>query len=470
MNRSNLKLFVCLVFLNFLSYSTYGIPITYFPKVASDRGLHSYITGIIFSMYPLFAFVFSFVVGKMLKMWNKKWILKSSQILLGCATLLFGFSYMFPYMTLFVSFSMLGRALQGMSIGAYQTAAYAYIPEYWPQEVDQRICIMEISVAFGIGMGPIISSVIYETIGYIWIYIVPSIMIVLTGTVVATIVLPAQDHLASENLGEGGRSETLSVCKCLFNKEMIYTFLSVVVTFTSFTLIMPMFELKILDMQEGPEIASVIFAFVQVGYGVGCGVLLVCKVENRKGLFFIGLFFNMIGLWLLGGDTFIHVDRVYILILMATGLFIVGLTSSLTMIPNFSQNFYILRKLYPEAHEDLLVAMSSGFFTAAIALAEFQGPIIGGILGDFFGFSKGCLFFSMGVLVFFLLFTFHAKGYEDFGKMLVPDALASNLSLEPETNSESKFPQGECAKAKEKEEDLTSLNSEEEEHAPINMA
>ena len=406
-------------------------------------------------MYPLFAFFFSFVVGKMLKVWNKKWILKSSQILLGTATLLFGFSYLFSYMSLFVAFSMVGRALQGMSIGGYQTAAYAYIPEYWPDEVDQRVCIMEISVAFGIGMGPIISSGIYETLGYIWIYIIPAIVIVFTGTIVTTCVLPANSLQSSNALLEleHRREETLSVCRSLFNKEMMYTFLSVVVTFTSFTLIMPMFELKILQMNEGPEIASIIFAFAQIGYGLGCGILLIRIVKNKKGLFFIGIFFNMIGLWLLGADNFIHIENIYIMILMACGLFIVGLTCSLTMIPNFSQNISILKNIYPNSNEDLLVAMSSGFFTAAIALAEFQGPIIGGILSDLLGFSKGCLIFSMAVLAFFIMFTIHANGYEEFGRLVMSEAMAAEIL------PDLKIPSEEDAKCEEKDEELTSLNS-----------
>ena len=365
---------------------------------------------------------------------------------------------------------MLGRALQGMAIGAYQTAAYAYIPEYWPDEVDQRVCVMEISVAFGIGMGPIISSLIYETLGYIWIYVIPSAIIIITGTIVTVFILPAGPRLSNNSDGvqevhrtEEEERETLGVIKSLFNKEMIYTFLSVVVTFTSFTLIMPMFELKILAMKEGPEIASIIFAFVQVGYGIGCGILLICTVHHRKGIFFIGIFFNMIGLWLLGADNFIHISRIYIMILMAVGLFIVGLTCSLTMIPNFSQNISILRKLYPNAHEELLVAMSSGFFTAAISLAEFQGPIVGGILSDLFGFSKGCLLFSLGVFSFFLLFTFHAKGYVEFYRLLMPEPKENASMIEREcllTQAEEEDGERDAVKGQ-KDNDLTSLNSPE---------
>ena len=476
MNKQNLLLFVCLVFLNFLSFCTYGIPITYFPKVATDRGLHDYAVGMIFSMYPLFAFIFSFIVGKMLKKWNKKWIVRLSQLLLGCATLLFGFSYMFPYMSMFVVFAIIGRSLQGLSIGAYQTAAYAYIPEFWPDEIDQRICCMEISVAFGIGMGPIISSMIYS-MGYVWIYIIPSIIIIVLGSIISVVVLPAKGPLTSMQLIELEKDvEVISVKQSLCNKDMLYTFFSVVMNFTSFTLIMPGFELKILEMDETPEIGSVIFAFVQVGYGLGCGILLIFTLANRRGVFFLGILFNIFGLWMLGIDEIFSMTHVLYLVLMGVGLFIVGLTCAMTMIPNFSENISILKKIFPNHPEDVLINMSSGIFTAAISLAEFQGPIIGGVLSDFYGFSKCCLYFSFAVMAFFLLFTFHFKGYEYFGKFIWPDPEGSIKSLrgiDVEINTEKEIMKdeetevmregngkehGEKEMEKEKDDELASLN------------
>jgi len=446
MNKNKLLLFVSLVFLNFLSFCTYGIPITYFPKVATERGLHEYVVGFIFSMYPLFAFIFSFIVGKMLKKWNKKWIVRFSQLLLGCATLLFGFSYMFPYMSMFVTFSIIGRSLQGISIGAYQTAAYAFIPEYWPDEIDQRICCMEISVAFGIGMGPIISSIIYS-LGYVWIYIIPSIVIIVLGSIISVAVLPAKGPLSSMELIilEERTEDVLSVKESVCNKEMLYIFFSVVMNFTSFTLIMPGFELKVLEMDESPEIGSVIFAFVQVGYGLGCGILLIFTLQNRRGVFFIGIFFNFVGLWMLGIDEIFPMTHVVYLVIMGIGLFIVGLTCSMTMIPNFSENISILKKIFPRHEEDVLINMSSGIFTAAISLAEFQGPIIGGILSDFFGFSKCCLLYSFAVMIFFLLFTFHFKAYQDFGKLIWPEEKMTSLKgIDVHTETEFPFPKDEA--------------------------
>ena len=289
-------------------------------------------------------------------------------------------------------------------------------------------------------MGPIISSIIYS-LGYIWIYIIPSIIIILLGSIISLVVLPEKGPLTSAQFIEleMRESETLSVKESVCNKPMLYAFFAVVMNYTSFTLIMPGFELKILEMGEGPEIGSVIFAFVQVGYGLGCGILLVFSVENRRGIFFMGIFFNMIGLWLLGIDQIFPMGHIHYLVIMTIGLFIVGLTSASTMIPNFSENISILKKIFPNNQEDDLINMSSGIFTAAISLAEFQGPIIGGILSDYFGFSYCCLIFSLAVLLFFLLFCFHFKGYLDFEKLIWPEKKAKALEIDVGVNTEKEF-------------------------------
>ena len=157
--------FLSLVILNFLNYCTYGIPVTYFPQVAKQKGLMDYAIGIIFAMYPLFSFILSFAVVKLLNKWDRRTVIKCSEITLGLSTLLFGFSVYFSNQPLFILTALIGRGIQGMSIGAYITSSYAYVPEYWPDEIDQRITILEMFLSCGIGCGPLLGSFLYEIWG-----------------------------------------------------------------------------------------------------------------------------------------------------------------------------------------------------------------------------------------------------------------------------------------------------------------
>ena len=125
-----------------------------------------------------------------------------------------------------------------------------------------------------------------------------------------------------------------------------------------------------------------------------------------------------------GIDSIFNVTDVTYLTLMGFGYFLIQLTVSLTMIPNLSENISVLKKVFLNTPEDVLINMSSGIYTAAVSLADFQGPIIGGILFDYVGFSVGCLLFSIANLFFFILLTFHQKWYKNFSDLVLPKKIA----------------------------------------------
>lgn len=419
MNKKGLSLYLSLIFLNFLSYCTYGLPVTYFPNVAKNRGINDFIIGIIFSMYPLFSFVCGFIFGKMLNIWGKDKIIQSSQIILSMATLFFGLSSLFSSNILFVLVAMLARACQGIGIGGYQTVAYSYIPDIWPKEIDERVVIMEISLSFGIGIGPLLGSFLYEFLGYLYVFIVPSVMILFFGLILSVWVLPHKppQQNDSENKKEIDykRQKTMGILKTFSIKDVAYLFLTLTMVLASFTFVMPEFENKVISLQETPQMASIIFAMQPGAYLIVCIWIFFRPIRNRKGIFFIALFINIIGICCFGIDNVFQVNNTSpVLIFMGIAFAINGIVTAFTLVPFISECLCIFQKELPEYEESAHSGMASGIFNGSIALAEFLGPIIGGILCDFFGFSKSCLMFSGVAFAFFVLFAAHGHGWRGF--------------------------------------------------------
>lgn len=422
MEKKYTTLYISLIFLNFLNFFTYGLPITYFPNVAKIKGLYDFEIGLIFSAFPMFSFIFGFVIGKYMSALGRANVIKYSQISLGISTLIFGFSSLIPEHLLFMLITFISRGVQGLSMGAYQTAAYSYIPEYWPNEIDKRIIIMEIFLGFGIGMGPLVGAAFYEMWGYISIFIIPSILISILGFFVALYVLPDsnEENLQLNKKGDTNfqeQEESLSITNVFIKKDIIYIFVAMVFVFTCITLIMPEFENKVISLGETPEIASCIYFFQQVGYILSCIYLFCGNINNQKILYFFSLLLTIISLWLFGFDAIISFNNQSILILMCVSFFILGLSTALSLIPFISANILILKREFPNSSDKAVNNMSAGLFNGSIALAEFSGPIFGGILCDLFGFSKCCLLFSGICLLFLLMFTFHWKGYKFFSKL-----------------------------------------------------
>lgn len=424
MDKKNLSLYISLIFLNFLSFCTYGLPVTYFPNVAKNRGINDFIIGIIFSMYPLFSFICGFVFGKMMNIWGKQRIIQCSQIILAIATLLFGLSYLFSNEILFVFVALLGRACQGIGIGGYQTAAYSYIPDIWPNEIDERVVIMEISLSLGIGIGPLFGSFLYEFLGYLYVFLVPSAMILFFGIILSVWVLPHKEAHPNDKENntkeiDNKQQKTMGISKTFSKKDVVYLFLILTMVLTSFTIVMPEFENKVIALQETPQTASIIFAMQPATYLIACIWIFFRPVLNKKGIFFIALLINIIGIWCFGIDTVFQItNNSLVLIFMGIAFSINGILTALTLVPFISECLCIFKKEFPEYEDSAHNGMASGIFNGSIALAEFQGPIIGGILCDFFGFSNCCLIFSGVALVFFILFAVHGEGWRGFCEYL----------------------------------------------------
>jgi len=443
-SKKRMSFYISIVILNFLNYCTYGIPVTYFPQVAKKKGLMDYAIGIIFSMYPLFSFIFTLLVVKMLNRLDRRQVITCAEITLGLSTLLFGFSVYFSSTYLFILTALIGRGVQGMSIGAYITSSYAYVPDYWPEEIDQRITILEIFLSCGIGSGPLLGSFLYEFWGYLSIYIVPGVLILVVGLTLTHFCFPVSDSPKPNNNNNNEvKKEVLNLKESFKIKEIIYVIFVTVNILTSYTWIMPEFENKVIDLGETPQIASIIFSMQSVGYVSGSITQLICRFENRQGLFFLSLVFNLFSLLLLGSDELVQMDNFCVLICMGVGLFILGWAFAFSLIPFISEAFLILKRNFPNRQEETLSNMASAMFNAGISLAEFQGPIIGGILEDFIGFSKACLVFAGISFIYFIIFSTHGKGFHSFkqffAKRKIKMDTRESITEPPTDNGEKKF-------------------------------
>lgn len=409
MDSKNFSFFISIVFLNFLSFTAYGLPVAFFPNIAKNHGISAFLVGVIFSMYPLGGFVFSFIIGKMLNRWERKQVIIYSQILMGISIIIFGYSQIFEENFLFVFIALFSRTAQGIAVSCYQTAAYAYIPEYWPEEIDVRIGLLEMTVGFGVGTGPLIGAFLYNFFGYSSVFLIPGIVIGLCGFSLAYCVLPKDKKKEKD-----GEPETLSIMESFGDRDMWYCFLVLVINYGAFTLIMPEMENKIIFLGGRPETASFCLACSQLGYIICIVFLIYTKFDKRRFLFFVAIILTFIGLVLLGFDEIAPISNNLALVLITIGLFFLGVVSGFSLIPNISENLFILQKIFPNKAQNLKDNMASGIFGAAIALAEFHGPIIGGLLSDNYGFSKSCLIYSLFVLLFFIFYAFHGGGIKHF--------------------------------------------------------
>jgi MFS family permease len=89
---------------------------------------------------------------------------------------------------------IIARFFQGVSIGAYHTLAYSYIPHFWRDQIEIRIGILEFSVGLGVGFGPILGSIIYYFGSILLIYVFISIVLVGFGLFLVKTIIPYETN------------------------------------------------------------------------------------------------------------------------------------------------------------------------------------------------------------------------------------------------------------------------------------
>ena len=66
------------------------------------------------------------------------------------------------------------------------------------------------------------------------------------------------------------------------------------------------------------------------------------------------------------------------------------------------KNEEILEEIFPDEPEELINDMAPGIYLTAFAIAEFQNPLVGGVVRDGLGFSWASALYSGTLAVYFV--------------------------------------------------------------------
>ena len=108
----------------------------------------------------------------------------------------------------------------------------------------------------------------------------------------------------------------------------------------------------------------------------------------------------MISLLILGPEEYTYLPRN--LTVVTIGMGVLGFAQmfyTATLIPEFIE---IFREIDPNARGT--EEMACGLFNASVAATEFLGAILGGVLSDKLGFSRGMSIYAMILLVYLFFF------------------------------------------------------------------
>ena len=405
---------ICLLLLIDMTNFTFIVPII--PDFLLSQGVSLSLIGVILSFYQISYFFSSLYLGKNLVFYSKTRVMLIGQITLILSNLAFSFLNYGLSTIMVIILSSLLRFIQGIALSLVNSAIYSYIPILFPTDLDRKYAVIEISMGLGLSLGPVIGGFLYEYIDYTWSFCTMSLLYAFLVLFLFPFIMRFKLHEEKDDLQEDlteelDKTEPLKLRNIIKNKAFILTFFVFVFNYMSYFLIQPGFSEHIHSYDGSEDTVGLIFGLGDLTYAL-TGFLLFRFLSSinvkRKYLFIFGGFMSMISLLIMGPEDYTFLPKN--LIVVAIGMGVLGFAQMFYVATLIPEILDILREIDPDAKGN--EEMACGLFNASVAATEFLGAILGGVLSDEFGFSRGMAIYALvltGYLVVFAVFRSYKK-------------------------------------------------------------
>lgn len=400
--------------LSFLLNTSSSLLAPYYPIVASNYKLSNYMIGLVLASHAIGSFFFSLLLTKTLATWGRRNLMIIGVFLHLSGNAVFGSIDYFPSYNAFLIVSLISRFIQGIGYAAFTTASLAIIPLIFRTQEEKIEAYVEVASSVGVMMGPLVGSFLYVVGGY------QTPFFCLAGLEFLFMLALPRIFLNDSSVKLRDRSQRkISIRKVFWSKEGVFGLLVVTGAVLSYNFMDPSLSYRLGLYQVSPSLFGVYFTLSTLTYLITMFTIdhFSTRIDKRVWM--------SLGVLTLGlGYYFLIWKDLWGL---SSGLVVLGIGSSLILIPALQQYRIMAFKIFRDSSEKEGVNdVTSGMFGSASAVGELLGPIVGGILVDQFGFTDAVKWFGIGTFGFFLLYLY------------VGDSLIAYLSVTLD-NEESKY-------------------------------
>jgi len=397
------KACVAIYTINFFLYTAYSNLAPFYPQHAKEKGVSQTIIGVIFSASPVGSFLLSFFFGKHMVKIGRKRLMAIGIVLEAIAVISFGFIDFITNREVFIGISYVTRLVQGIGLSGFGSAAYAYVAANYPEQVMEKIAMIELFGGLGLMAGPLFGAGVYAVGGYTCVFV--SLGVLFFGLVpYLWKYLPADKPYVA-------RESTISYVSLLSIKRLVLAFLVPVFTIAGVASVEPTLQIHLLGYGLSEEVAAACFIIGTVSYSMVMPVVNKFPAHwDRRVITIIGMIFATSCQFFMGPTPYLFPRKLWITIL---GLFLQGYGCAITLIPVMPEMIKAAEKHYPDNREEIS-DRTSGLLSASFALGNLIGPQIGGSLADHYGFPIGATVIGLATLGYTLVLLTYGGSFMAF--------------------------------------------------------
>ena len=381
------KAIFCLVIvLVFMDTMLYGSIVPLIPVYTHMFHLTSLSMGAIFAAYALGLLLFSIPLGIVAERYGFKRVFIVG---MGCLALCCGlFAFINSPIMLFW-----GRLMQGISGAATWTAGLSIVARMYPEQQGQKVGILMAAVGMGTISGPPIGGVLYELLGFHFMFIALSVICI------ALFIAVCRVHFGSLDVRRNEKYVKIDIRRVLSNSRLMWFSLIFTVICCSFGMlevIMPNY----MDTRFGMDSLKIGLFFGIMGICHACSDMLFGTLSDRYG-FVPFIFWGMLGTALVVP----FLALVPTVVLLGFIMFLFGITVGAAVTPGQPYMYQIVAE-DPVLSETAGAGFAYGLMNTCFSLGMMLGPVIGGAVNKYFGFLP-CLYgYAALIVIFAVIFYF----------------------------------------------------------------
>lgn len=410
----NKKLSLCLQAICLINGTSFTFIIPILPDFLIKKQVSIATIGIILSVYQISNLIASLYLSKKSGVYRKTMLISIGQSNLVITVFFYGILQYFSDENFIVFLAAFLRFCQGISYPLVNSTIYSIVPMLNPEETEKNYAYFLMCSGLGVALGPVIGGFAYNFLGLASYYVF-SVVYAAEGLIILPFVLKSVDFLekqekaAKSQKSTGGNPRKIQLKKAISNRDFLLTAFIFIVALMSYPAIQPGFSNHVHSYGGNDETVGLIFGsgdlvYVLTGFFV---IHLLEKSKIQKKFFFIyGALITIVGLLAMGPEKYTYLPEN--LWMVTLGVSLMGFSQMLYLPIVIPQFIEIFNEIDGDAVGNNELAAT--LFTASLSATFFCGFIVGGVLIDNFGFSRGMTIYAMISLACTLIYArFYSK-------------------------------------------------------------
>jgi MFS family permease len=388
----------------FLAYVTFSLIFPFYPGMANDKGVPTWLNGIIFSLNPMVSLLSAMLVGKYMNKIGRKEVLTASIVLISLSMFLLSpteYVSRIPFLIL----SVASRIISGMGAGFLLTTSISILTSDYPDKSQIMLGRMEAFVGTGIMVGPLIGQSVKEFNLFIGLIAVGLIVLLFAG-ISWKLIGTLREYLIRDIKIDRIR---LLLKPVIFTQKIFLTLGMAFFCVFSISFLSGILEIHLNDKGANDSIAALCFTILGGVYLVACLTIgYIFKNIDERYIMIVAMGILSISYLLVIPWSLVFPDYIGIII-SSTPVFALGEALSYCKFYIVFTVPYMVKSAvrdYKYFEDDILTDAISSFTVFAFAIGEILGPIFSCGLYYFVGMEATCEIAAAINLLFGFIFAF----------------------------------------------------------------